>query len=110
MASREASLDRVFRALSNPTRRAVVRRLGRRTFAVRELAAPFDMALSSFLQHLHVLERSGLVRTRKVGRVRRVRLVPKTLEHAAGWLTRQRLLRERRLDPRDAHLGTRDGK
>ncbi|WP_299399813.1 helix-turn-helix transcriptional regulator, partial [Pelagibius sp.] len=70
MPNQEAALDTVFRALADPTRRAVIQRLNRGPASVTELAEPFDMALPSFLQHLKVLEESGLVRSKKVGRVR----------------------------------------
>ena len=69
-----------------------------------ELARPFRMALPSFAQHLDVLERSGLVRSRKVGRVRTYQLAPKPLEVAEHWLVLQRATWERRLDQLDAYL------
>jgi len=97
-------LEGVFRALSDPTRRRVVERLSRSAASVSELAEPFDMALPSFVQHLRLLERSGLVRSTKRGRVRTYRLVPKRLSTAEGWLARQRTLWERRLDQLDAYL------
>lgn len=97
-------LDDVFRALANPTRRAVLRRLSAGSAAVSELAAPFDMALPSFLQHLAVLEDSGLVRSQKSGRVRTYSLTPEALREAEGWLGAQRRLWERRLDQLDAYL------
>lgn len=97
-------LDAAFRALANPTRRAVVERLGRGPATVGELAQPFDMALPSFMQHLEVLERAGLVASEKRGRVRTVRIVPERFEPAAGWLRRQRAVWERRLDQLDAYV------
>ena len=96
--------DNVFRALADPTRREVVERLGRSPASVSELAEPFDMALPSFVQHLRVLEDSGLVRSRKAGRVRTYRLVPRRLRVAEDWLTRQRTMWERRLDQFDAYV------
>jgi DNA-binding transcriptional ArsR family regulator len=99
-------LDRAFQALANPTRRAVVARLGRGPATVSELAEPFGMALPSFLQHLRVLEDSGLVKTQKRGRVRTVRIQPAILKRAAGWLDKQRALWERRLDQLDAYVKT----
>ena len=98
------TIDGVFRALSDPTRRRVLERLSRSPAAVSELAEPFDMALPSFVQHLRVLEGSGLVRSRKVGRVRTYRLVPKRLKLAEDWLLRQREIWERRLDQLDDYL------
>lgn len=106
MTNQSERLDGVFHALSDPTRRAVLRRLARGETAVTELARPFPMALPSFLQHLRVLEERGLVRSRKVGRVRTVRLEPKQLEGAAGWLNEQRALWEARLDDLDDYLLT----
>jgi DNA-binding transcriptional ArsR family regulator len=97
-------LDRVFRALSDPTRRAVLRRLSRGTAKVSELAEPFDMALPSFLQHLTVLEDSGLVRSHKVGRVRTYQLLPKRLQAAESWMGEQRALWESRLDRLEDYL------
>ena len=99
-----AALDRVFRALADPTRRAVVERLGAGPATVSELAAPFGMALPSFTQHLDVLEDCRLIRSRKKGRVRTCRLSPRTLQSAEGWLARQRTLWERRLDQLDDYL------
>jgi DNA-binding transcriptional ArsR family regulator len=97
-------LDRVFQALADPTRRAVVERLGRGPAPMSELAQPFAMALPSFAQHLDVLERSGLVRSRKKGRVRTYRLAPRPLAAAEHWMDKQRALWERRLDQLDSHL------
>jgi DNA-binding transcriptional ArsR family regulator len=97
-------LDRVFRALGDPTRRAVVSRLTAGPAAVSELARGTGMALPSFAQHLDVLERCGLVRSRKVGRVRTYRLVPQPLKTAERWMAQQRALWERRLDQLDAYL------
>ena len=103
-----ASLDASFHALANPTRRAVVERLGTGPASVTELAEPFDMALPSFLQHLRVLEQAGLVRSQKRGRVRTVRIVPQRLQRAAAWLEHQRSIWERRLDQLDAYVGRMD--
>lgn len=100
------NLDPVFRALAHPTRLAVVERLGEGPAATSELAEPFDMALPSFLQHMDVLEASGLVRSRKVGRVRRYRLAPRPLEAAEDWLAERRAMWEKRLDQLDEHLQT----
>lgn len=97
-------LEAVFHALANPTRRAVVNRLSRGPATVGDLAEPFDMALPSFMQHLAVLERAGLVRSRKEGRVRTCRLDPGPLELAEDWMAEQRTLWERRLDRLDAYL------
>ncbi len=98
------SVDLVFRALADPTRRHVLERLSRSPASVSELAEPFDMALPSFLQHLRILEDGGLVRSSKAGRVRTYTLAPKRLKAAEDWLSRQRSLWERRLDQLDAYL------
>jgi DNA-binding transcriptional ArsR family regulator len=97
-------LDQVFRALGDPTRRAVLRRLSAGSAPVSELARSFDMALPSFTQHLDVLEQCGLVRSRKAGRVRTYRLVPRPLKAAERWMAQQRALWERRLDQLDKYL------
>ena len=104
MAQATQTIDGVFRALSDPTRRQVLERLSRSPAAVTELAEPFDMALPSFVQHLKVLEGCGLVRSRKIGRVRTYRLVPRRLRVAEEWLVRQREMWERRLDQLDDYL------
>lgn len=98
------SIDSVFRALSDPTRRQVLERLSRSPGSVSELAEPFEMALPSFLQHLRVLEESGLVRSEKRGRVRTYELVAESLKPAEDWLSRQRSMWERRLDQLDGYL------
>lgn len=97
-------IDGVFRALSDPTRRQVLARLSRSPASVSDLAEPFDMALPSFVQHLHVLERCGLVRSNKRGRVRTYQLVPGQMRLAEDWLAQQRSLWERRLDQLDDYL------
>jgi DNA-binding transcriptional ArsR family regulator len=104
MPNQLAPLDHVFHALADPTRRAVLERLGRGPASTSELARPFRMALPSFSQHLDVLEASGLVRSRKAGRVRTWRLAPRPLKTAEHWLTRQRAAWECRLDQLDDFL------
>ena len=104
MPNQQMYLDQVFRALGDPTRRAVLSRLTTGPTAVSDLARAFDMALPSFTQHLDVLEQCGLVRSRKAGRVRTYRLVPQPLRAAERWMTQQRALWERRLDQLDAYL------
>lgn len=106
MPQQEAGLNRLFQALADPTRRAVVERLGQGPVATSELARPFDMALPSFLQHLDVLERAGVVTSTKAGRVRTYRLTPRPMEEAETWLARQRRLWERRLDQFDDYVRT----
>ncbi len=100
----QVQLDRVFQALADPTRRAVLERLSAGPAATSELAAPFDMALPSFTQHLGVLEDSGLVRSKKRGRVRTYQLAPRRLEAAEHWMVKQRCVWQRRLDQLDEVL------
>jgi DNA-binding transcriptional ArsR family regulator len=107
MTNQSPSLNRVFQALGDPTRRAVLERLSRGPATVSELAQPFAMALPSFSQHLDVLENCGLVRSHKTGRVRTYQLAPQPLEVAEQWMVRQRALWERRLDQLDNYLSDR---
>jgi DNA-binding transcriptional ArsR family regulator len=104
MPNQSAQLSSVFQALSDPTRRAVLERLVSGPAAMSELAQPFKMALPSFSQHLDVLERTGLVRSRKEGRVRTYQLAPDRLKLAEGWMVTQRTKWERRLDQLDDYL------
>jgi DNA-binding transcriptional ArsR family regulator len=92
------SLDLVFHALSDPTRRHMVERLSLAPAAVGDLATPFAMTLSAVLQHVQVLEASGLVRTEKVGRVRTCRVESQALAAAAVWFEERRTLWEHHLD------------
>jgi DNA-binding transcriptional ArsR family regulator len=94
----QASLDGIFQALADPTRRAIVERLINRPASVSELAAPLPMSMAAVMQHLQVLEACGLVRSEKVGRVRTCQIEPATLRRAEGWLAGQRTEWERRLD------------
>jgi DNA-binding transcriptional ArsR family regulator len=104
MPNKSVQLDRVFHALGDATRRAVLGRLSGGPAAVSELARPFDMALPSFTQHLEVLEGCGLVRSRKTGRVRTYRLAPQPLKAVERWMVEQRALWDRRLDQLDDYL------
>lgn len=104
MPNYSASLDHVFQALADPTRRAVLERLTLGPAAVKELAEPFPMALPSFTQHLGVLEKCGLVHSFKKGRVRTYRLAPEPLALAEHWMVSQRGLWEKRLDQLDEYL------
>jgi DNA-binding transcriptional ArsR family regulator len=99
-------IDALFKALADPTRRQVVERLSRSPASVTELAKPFEIALPSFVQHLGVLEGTGLVRSHKEGRVRTYELVPERLRFAEDWLSEQRSIWERRLNQLDAYLAT----
>jgi DNA-binding transcriptional ArsR family regulator len=93
-----AGVDRVFHALAEPTRRAIVERLSAGPSSVSDLAKPFDMTLAAIVQHLQVLEQSGVIRTEKVGRIRTCRIEPAGLSVAAKWIAERRALWERRLD------------
>ena len=106
MPQQVVELDRLFQALADPTRRAVIERLGHGPAATTELARPFAMALPSFLQHLDVLEKAGLVTSTKVGRVRTFRLTPGPLQAAEAWMSNQRELWQRRLDQFDEYVRT----
>lgn len=97
-------LDRVFHCLANETRRAVIERLADRPASMTELAAPFDMALPSFLQHLQVLEEAGLIRSKKVGRVRTFTIYPPAMLLAETWLDGQRKIWNKKLDQLDELL------
>jgi DNA-binding transcriptional ArsR family regulator len=92
------SLDHVFHALADPTRRIMVERLCRGPASVSELAQPFTMSLPAVVQHLQVLEASGLVLSDKVGRVRTCRIAPAVLRSAEHWMAERRSLWEARLD------------
>lgn len=98
MLNQAATLDRVFQALSDPSRRTMVERLSRGPASVSELAEPLAMSLPAVVQHLQVLEASGLVRTEKVGRVRTCRIDARALRTAGKWIDERRATWERRLD------------
>jgi DNA-binding transcriptional ArsR family regulator len=98
MAKYLAPLDDVFQALADPTRRAVLGRLGAGPASVGELAEPFDMALPSFMKHVGHLESAGWITTRKIGRVRLCALEPKSFDVVATWLGEQREIWEGRTD------------
>jgi DNA-binding transcriptional ArsR family regulator len=104
MPNQSVQLNRVFQALADPTRRAVLERLSSGPAPMSELAQPFKMALPSFSQHLDVLENCGLVRSRKAGRVRTYQLAPRPLKVAEHWMVRQREVWDRRLDQLDTVL------
>ncbi|MEU3168405.1 metalloregulator ArsR/SmtB family transcription factor [Streptosporangium sp. NPDC006930] len=98
MLNQGGSLDRVFQALADATRREMVERLVRGPSSVSELARPLEMSLPAVMQHLQVLEACGLVRTEKVGRVRTCHIEPDVLRTAESWLVGQRTTWEHRLD------------
>lgn len=101
-------LDRVFHALSDPSRRTMVERLRRGPASVSELARPLDMSLAAVVQHLRVLQDSGIVESQKVGRVRTCQLRPGALEPAGEWIAEHRTGWERRLDQLGAFLNNND--
>jgi len=105
----QPELDNVFRALADPGRRIMVERLVRGPATVTELAKPLDMSLTAVLQHVQVLEASGLVRSRKAGRIRTCRLDLAVLRSAEAWISQRRAVVEQRLDRLDEYLaGTAD--
>jgi len=99
-----AVLDRTFHALSDPTRRAMVQRLSRGPATVSELAKPLSISLPAVMQHLAVLEASGVVTSKKEGRVRTCQVEPRALTAAERWIADRRELWERRLDRLGAYL------
>jgi DNA-binding transcriptional ArsR family regulator len=98
MLNQSANLDLMFQALSDPTRRVMVERLSRGPASVSELAQPFSMSLPAVVQHLQVLEASGLVRSEKIGRVRTCTIEPEALSMAEQWINDRRTAWSRRLD------------
>ena len=106
MLNDSPQLNRAFQALSDPVRRGMLAQLSRGPASVSQLAEPLPISLPAVLQHLKALELSGLVASEKKGRVRTVRLEPKTLSAAEDWLARQRATWEARLDRFEAHLAT----
>jgi len=104
----DTTLDAVFHALADPTRRTMVERLTRGPATVSELARPFDMTLSAVTQHVKLLEMSGLVCTAKKGRVRSVALSPQTLARAEDWFHQHRARWEQRFDRLGAVLADDD--
>src|SRR4051812_18227119 len=98
MLNQDATLDHMFQALADPTRRQMVERLSRGPASVSELAAPFAMSLPAVVQHLQALEASGLIASEKVGRTRTCRLQPETLSLAEQWINQRRRDWDSRLD------------
>lgn len=98
MLKQSDPLDALFAALADPSRRSMIDRLSRGSASMSELAAPLDMSLPAVQQHLNVLEKSGIVSTRKVGRVRSCSLEPDILNQAQQWIADRRALWAGRLD------------
>jgi DNA-binding transcriptional ArsR family regulator len=104
MVQYQATLDRTFSALSDPTRRDILERLGRGPATISELAQPFGMSLTGLKKHVRILEEADLVTTEKVGRTRECRLGPGQLEDATQWIETYRRNWERRLDKLEGYL------
>jgi len=98
MPRRTPSIDRIFHALGDPTRRAIVEKLSEGPISVSRLAEPLSISLAAVVQHLQVLEESGLVRTEKLGRVRTCQIEPAGLSSAEQWIRDRRTIWEKRLD------------
>jgi DNA-binding transcriptional ArsR family regulator len=98
MLNQAADLDRVFHALADPGRRLMLERLSRGSASVSELGRPLAMSLAAVVQHVQVLEASGLVRSQKTGRTRTCTINPAALDSAESWISERRTLWERRLD------------
>jgi DNA-binding transcriptional ArsR family regulator len=106
MLNQSTDLDRLFHALADPARRAIIERLSRGPAAVSELARPLPMSLPAAMQHLGVLEAAGLVRSEKVGRVRTCAIEPQALSQAERWINARRTEWEHRLDRLGEYLKT----
>lgn len=102
------AVETILRAISEPTRRSIVERLGRSPASVSELARPFDMSLAAIVQHIQVLEEAGIVTSEKLGRVRTCRLVPQGMDALILWIEAQRSPAEKRLDRLGDFLGETD--
>jgi len=102
MLNQAPSLDLLFQALADPTRRLILERLTKGPATVSQLAQPFSMSLPAVIQHLSVLQGSGLVRTEKIGRARTCHIEPLAMRTAEQWINERRVSWERRLD----RLGT----
>jgi DNA-binding transcriptional ArsR family regulator len=98
MLQHREAVDRVFHALGDPARRAIVERLSRGPASVSEIAEPFAMTLAAVVQHIQVLEQSGVITTKKEGRVRTCRLDARGLNTASQWIKQRQAIWERRLD------------
>jgi DNA-binding transcriptional ArsR family regulator len=110
MLNQSIDLDRLFHALADPTRRAMVERLSRGPAPVSELARPLPMSLPAAMQHLGVLEAAGLVRSEKVGRVRTCAMEPQALSQVEQWINARRIEWEQRLDRLGEYLKTLENK
>lgn len=109
MAKFSPDLDKTFSALADPTRRAIISRLCDGPKTVSELAEPFDIALPSLLKHVHVLEKSGLVSSEKIGRVRTCKIEQQALHATEAWIQQHMSAWEDRLDRMQAHIERKKG-
>ena len=98
MLNKSTTIDRVFAALADPTRRSIVSRLSRGPASVSEIAAPLKMSLAAVVQHIQILEHSTVISTRKQGRIRTCRIEPSTLASAEEWLKDRRSMWESQFD------------
>lgn len=110
MLNQSTDLDRLFQALADPARRAIIERLSRGPAPVSELARPLPMSLPSAMQHLGVLEAAGLVRSEKVGRVRTCAIQPQALGQVEQWINARRIEWDQRLDRLGDYLATMEDK
>jgi DNA-binding transcriptional ArsR family regulator len=110
MPGQQVAVDRAFHALGDPTRRAILEKLSHGPASVSTLAEPLDMTLAAVVQHLQILEESGLVRSEKIGRVRTCQIEPKGFALVEKWIADRRVLWERRFDRLGALLSTPEGK
>src|SRR4051812_2980107 len=108
MLNQSAQLDLMFQALADPSRRTMLDRLCKGPASVSDLAAPFEMSLPAVLQHLQVLEQSGLVKTEKVGRVRTCTVKTEALRSVEQWISARRTIWEQRFDRLGAFLAAED--
>jgi len=106
MLNQSPELDRLFQALADPARRAMIERLSHGPAPVSELARPLPMSLPAAMQHLGVLESAGLVRTEKIGRVRTCAIEPQALSQAERWINARRIEWQHRLDRLGDYLKT----
>lgn len=109
MLNQQPDLDRLFQALADPARRAIIERLSHGPAPVSELARPLPMSLPAAMQHLGVLEAAGLVRSEKMGRVRTCAIEPQALSRIEHWINARRIEWEHRLDRLGDYLKTLDG-
>jgi DNA-binding transcriptional ArsR family regulator len=98
MRKKKPDIDRVFHALGDPSRRAILEKLGEGPISVSRLAEPLNITLAAVVQHLQVLEESGLIQTEKVGRVRTCRIESAGLSVAQQWIADRRSMWDRRFD------------